>query len=267
MFTCTPFDVPLWPQGHPSYEGDQHPYLTVYRASPEYRTGQFVIICPGGAYIARATDKEGHRPAQLLASHGISAAILAYRVAPNRYPLPQSDAQRAIRLVRQQAASWGLSLTQVGIMGFSAGGHLAGSVSVLPELPESRAQDEADAYSCIPDLAMLIYPVVTLTGEFAHPGSRKHLLGENPGEMAERLSLQNLVHSETPPTFLYHGASDSAVPPQNSFLYADQMCRHKRPVDLYLCAGVEHGEGLGANQTWGQLLLQWLDRQSKSIQG
>ncbi len=264
MSESIPFEFPLWPQDHPCYHTHPHPRLTVYRASLEYRTGQFVVICPGGAYSGLATNREGHRPAQFLASHGISAAVLEYRVAPNRYPLPQSDAQRAIRLVRQQADAWGLSLNQVGIMGFSAGGHLAGSVALLPELQESRAQDEADTLSSTPDFAILIYPVVTLTGEFAHMGSRNNLLGEHSEEKAEQLSLQNLVHPKAPPFFMYHGGADMLVPPQNSFLLIDQLYRHHHPVDLYLAAGVNHGEGLGANQPWGQLLIQWLSRQGKS---
>lgn len=261
MSISLPFTQPLWPKDHPANSLDNVPSLTLYRASPEFRTHQFVIVCPGGGYRNLSRDKEGHRPAQLLASHGISAAVLEYRVFPNAYPAPQSDIQRAIRLVRAMAEEWDIQARQIGTLGFSAGGHLAGSAALLPPLEASLAGDSIDLQSCAPHFAALIYPVVTFTGHYAHLGSRNNLLGEEASDSeAQSLSLQTLVHDQAPPFFLFHGGMDIGVPPQNSLLLYQALHQHHIPADLHISHPITHGVGLADNLPWGQQLLNWLDR-------
>lgn len=266
MSICLPFTLPLWPENHPANQGEQTPQLTIYRASPEYRTGQFVIICPGGAYRNLACDKEGHRPAQLLASHGISAAVLEYRRAPNRYPAPQADAQRATRIIKGHSQEWDIEIKQIGILGFSAGGHLAGSAALLPPLEASLAGDTLDLQSSTLNFAALIYPVVTFTGHYAHTGSRDNLLGEEASEdQAQDLSLQSLAHDQAPPFFFFHGGLDVGVPPQNSLLLYQALHQHKVPADLHISHPVVHGVGLTSNHSWGKWLLEWLERLRKEL--
>lgn len=259
MSITLPFTQPLWPKEHPANTLDNVPSLTVYRASPEFRTHQFVIVCPGGGYRNLSRDKEGHRPAQLLASHGISAGVLEYRVYPNRYPAPQADVQRAIRLVRAMSEEWDIEVKQIGTLGFSAGGHLAGSAALLPPLEASLARDAIDLQPCSLHFAALIYPVVTFIGHYAHLGSRHNLLGEEASEHeAQSLSLQTLAHDQAPSFFLFHGGMDTSVPPQNSLLLYQALHQQHVPADLHISHPIVHGVGLAGNLPWKQQLLDWL---------
>lgn len=217
-----PFDLPVWPENakpFASSEDGDLPRLTVYLPSEEYRTGQIVLILPGGGYSMVSTPKEGHRPAQYLNAHGIAAAVLEYRHAPQRYPVPLCDAQRALKILRHYAASQSLNPHAVGIMGFSAGGHLAGSCATQAEVPETWVGDESDTLTCRPDFCILIYPVVSLTAAFSHFGSRDNLLGVPcDASLAEQLSIEKAVSPE-------EGG---------------------------------HGFGMAANHEWGRALLKWL---------
>ena len=206
-----------------------------------------------------STPKEGHRPAQLLASHGVAAAVLEYRHSPSRHPVPLLDAQRALRKLRQFAGSHGLSPDKVGIMGFSAGGHLAGTAATQPPQPEGLVGDELDEVGAHPDFAVLIYPVVSLVEEFSHFGSRDALLGvpADP-DLCLLLSVEKAVTPQTPPMFLAHGQADTGVPPANSLALYAALTAAGVPATMHLYESAGHGFGLGANHPWGDALLDWL---------
>jgi len=260
-----PETIPVWPEGRTpcaSGEDGDFPRLTLYLPSPEHRTGQSMLILPGGGYGMVSTAKEGHRPAMLLSAHGIAAAVLEYRHAPQRHPVPLLDTQRAMRIVRNWAVQNGLNGEQVGIMGFSAGGHLAGSAATHADLKEGHMGDALDALSSRPDFAALIYAVVSLVDkEHAHFGSRNNLLGEDaPEELARKLSVDHAVTSATPPVFLFHTQEDTAVPPANSLKLYEALTRHRIPAELHLYAEGTHGIGMAANHPWFDLLIDWILR-------
>ncbi|MCC5847369.1 MAG: alpha/beta hydrolase [Verrucomicrobia bacterium] len=237
------------------------PNLHVYLPSPEHRTGKAVLILPGGAYAYVSSAKEGHRPAQLLNAHGIAAAVLEYRHAPRRHPVPLMDAQRGLRVLRHWAETQGLNTDQVGVMGFSAGGHLAGSLASQPVVTAGRIGDTLDSVAFRPDFAALIYPVVSFTATTSHFGSRDNLLGKSPDPaLVEALSLENAITPETPPMFLVHAQDDQAVSPANSIALFEVLTRHQVPAELHIYPEGGHGFGLAANHPWGELLLRWLSR-------
>ncbi|MGF1452596.1 MAG: alpha/beta hydrolase [Opitutales bacterium] len=235
------------------------PCLTYYLPSDEYRTGQSVLVLPGGGYGIVSTAKEGHRPAQFLAAHGIAAAVLEYRHAPQRYPVPLLDAQRAVRVLRQCAAENGLDVDRTGAMGFSAGGHLCGLLATQPPFPEAAAGDALDALSARPDFAAPIYSVVSLAEPWSHFGSRDNLLGSDaPSGLPERLSIEKAVNAKTPPMYLAHGQNDLAVPVENALALYAALNSHGIPATMHLYEDFAHGIGLGANHPWAQAFLAWL---------
>ena len=200
--------------------------------------------------------------ARWLAGLGVAGVVLDYRVAPYRHPVPLGDAQRAIRLVRAHAAAWGIDPARVGILGFSAGGHLAISAATIFDDGQADAADPVDRQSCRPDALIACYPVVDL-GPHAHKGSVGNLLGNPPAPaMVEYLSLQNRVTARTPPAFIWHTAEDAGVPVANSLLLAGAMARAKVPVALHVFPHGQHGLGLAADQPlvsgWTGLCEQWL---------
>lgn len=258
-----PQSAPVWPSRpipFASPEDGNLPTLTLYLPSEEYRTGQTVLILPGGGYGMVSSAKEGHRPAQYLNAHGIAAAVLEYRHAPQRHPVPLCDAQRALRRVRHWAGEHGLNKNQVGIMGFSAGGHLAGSLSTQPEVPESRGGDAADGEPFLPDFTILLYPVVSFTAPHSHFGSRDNLLGiPCDPELAEQLSIEKAVTDQTPPMFIAHAQDDGAVPVANALDLASALTQKGVPAELHVYPEGGHGFGLAANHPWGPALLNWLN--------
>ncbi len=257
-----PEALDLWPRGKtPMARPDDgsFPNLRVYLPSPEHRTGKTVLIFPGGGYALVSSAKEGHRPAQLLNAHGIAAAVLEYRHAPHRHPVPLMDAQRGLRVLRHWAEARGLDADQVGVMGFSAGGHLAGSLATQPEVSAGRIGDAMDAVSFRPDFAALIYPVVSFTATSSHSGSRNNLLGNAPDPaLAEALSIEKAVSPGTPPMFLVHAQDDLSVSPANSIGLFEALTRQQVPAELHIYPKGGHGFGLAANHPWGELLLHWL---------
>lgn len=262
-----PTPLPLWPgPAAPGAREDDGPFpnLTFYLPSEEYRTGTTVLILPGGGYGLVSTAKEGHRPAQLLNAHGIAAAVLEYRHAPHRHPIPLLDAQRAMRVLHQQATQHGLNPTRIGVLGFSAGGHLAGSLATQPAVTQFPVNDAIDALPFAPAFAALLYPVVSFTAPFAHKGSRKNLLPESDdtatsAQLAAQLSIEQAVTANTPPMFLVHAQDDHAVSAENSIALWRALTRANVPAELHLYPTGGHGFGLAANHPWGHLLLRWLE--------
>lgn len=255
----------LWPEGAPLATGisdEDCPALTPFLIEGSNKSA--VIVFPGGGYAMRASDYEGDDVARWLNSLGISAFVLRYRVAPYSYPCALLDAQRAIRYVRFHAESLGISANRIGILGFSAGGHLAASASTHYDDGLIDSEDLIDHVSCRPDLLMLCYPVITMQPPYVHEGSRLNLLGNQPSsELLETMSNELQVTADSPPTFLWH-TSDDEVYVENSLLYAAALSRHKVPFDLHVYEKGRHGLGLALEDehvgTWTALCSIWLKR-------
>jgi acetyl esterase/lipase len=254
---------PLWPDGIPAPDGvtpTETPSLQIYPIEGAEPTG-FVVICPGGGYSHRAAH-EGEPIARMFNAAGIAAGVVSYRVSPHRHPAPQLDAMRAIRLARANAAAWRLKPDKIGILGFSAGGHLAGSVAVHADHGDAGSTDPVARVSARPDAAMLCYAVLSF-GEWGHRGSRNNLLGPCPSPAAvEHMTLENHVDTNTPPTFLWHTAEDPGVPVQNALLFASALAAHKVPFGLHVFPKGRHGLGLAADDPvvgqWPALCVAWL---------
>ena len=255
--------VLLWPDGAPGAKGDtpeDKPRLTPYLVPGDGPHG-CVVVCPGGGYGGRAPH-EGEPIARWLNSVGVSGFVLDYRVSPYRHPIPLNDAKRAIRTVRARASQWRIDPARVGILGFSAGGHLAASAATLFDKGDPGAADPIDRLSSRPDAAILCYPVISF-GDFRHHGSMVNLIGENPEPALRRqLSLENSVTAETPPTFLWHTSDDGGVPVDNSLLFAAALHKHKVPLALHVFPKGPHGMGLATGdptvRQWTTLCAQWL---------
>ena len=245
--------------GHAVIGKISRPTLTIFRASPHNTNRTAVIIFPGGGYSVNAIEHEGHEVAKALHAVGITAFVVKYRIPNegtmiNREMVPLQDAQQAIYLVRKQAKEWGIDPMRIGVMGFSAGGHLASSLGTHYDqvlLPETSG------ISLRPDFMMLIYPVISFQTDVAHLGSREQLIGKNPSqEKIDYFSSELHVNTKTPPTFLVHASDDSAVKPDNSILFYQALLRHQVPAELHLYQSGQHGFGLNNTSTSDQ----WLDR-------
>ena len=255
----------LWPQGAPGAMGDKdadRPGLWIYPAEVN-ANGAAVIICPGGGYAVHATDHEGVQPARYFNSIGVTAFVLRYRLSPYRHPVPLQDAQRALRYVRQNAAQFQIDPHRVGIMGFSAGGHLTSTAVTHFDAGQPTAEDPVDRQSCRPDFGILGYPVVSLIAEYAHRGSAKNLLGENPtDEQLKGLSNDLHVTKETPPVFLFHTSADTGVPPEHSLAFYAACHKVGVPAELHIYQQGPHGVGLAfehpALQNWIGAAGTWL---------
>ena len=260
----------LWPDGAPSAKGSAEgdkPTLTIYLPPEEKATGAAVVICPGGGYGHLAMDHEGHQIAQWLNSFGVAGFILKYRHSNSGagygHPAPLQDAQRAVRTVRARAKEWKVDPEKIGILGFSAGGHLASSAGTHFQNRYSRVKDSIDSVSCRPDFMILIYPVISFTEWCAHSGSRRNLLGKNPDkELVENLSNEKQVTSQTPPTFLVHGNDDTGVPPENSIFFYLALRKAKVPAEMHIYENGRHGFGLGQNHgavsSWPLRCEEWM---------
>jgi acetyl esterase/lipase len=257
----------LWPEGAPGALGQEafdRPKITVYLALPETATGTAVVVCPGGGYGVVAADHEGKQVAEWLNSLGVSAFVLQYRLGSRyHHPAPLQDAQRAIRLVRVNGREWGVAPDRIGILGFSAGGHLASSAATHFGDGDPNAEDPVERVSSRPDFAVLCYPVISLTTVAAHSGSRKNLLGEEPDPaLAWKLSSELQVTPRTPPTFLFHTDDDPGVPVENSLLFFQAMKRAGVPGELHVFAHGRHGVGLAPEDPvlsqWPELCAQWM---------
>jgi acetyl esterase/lipase len=269
--------IPIWPEGVPGAIKDggpealsegilrnvHEPSLTPYLPPPGRANGTAVIVCPGGGYTVLAIEKEGRAVAEWLNTLGISAFVLKYRLKEYGHPAPLRDVLRAVRLIRADAATWSIQPDRIGVIGFSAGGHLAASAATLFDAPEGRTGASLDRVSARPDFAMLVYPVIVLTGPYAHAGSRRALIGESPAPgLAESLSLDSRVAKDTPPVFLVHGGTDTAVPPENSTLFYLALRRAGVAAELHNYERGIHGFGLqpghGPVSDWPRRCAEWL---------
>jgi acetyl esterase/lipase len=269
-FPNTPPVELLWPAGAPGAKGaadTDKPTLTIYLPAAECATGTGVVICPGGGYGTLAVDHEGRQIADWLNSLGVAGFVLRYRHGGNgyRHPIPLLDAQRALRLVRSRAKDWRVDPARLGIMGFSAGGHLASTVGTHFDAGQPDAPDPIDRLSCRPDFMILVYPVISLNEGFTHGGSRDNLLGPNPPkERLDSLSNEKQVKPDTPPTFLVHTDEDTVVPAENSVMFYLALRKAKVPAELHIYAKGPHGFGLGPAgepmATWPRLCAEWLKK-------
>lgn len=262
-----PQRILLWPDGAPGAVGEteaDQPSLTIYLPPQQSATGCGVVVCPGGGYGHLAVDHEGQQIAQWYNSFGVAAFVLRYRIAPRyHHPAPMLDVQRALRTVRANADQWNVAADRIGVMGFSAGGHLASTAGTHFDKGDSQAADAVDRVSCRPDFLILCYPVISFKTQFTHKGSRRNLLGDDPDpELVKQLSNELQVTPETPPTFLFHTTADKGVPPQNSVLFYLALCRHGVPAEMHIYERGRHGLGLAADvpavSSWPQRCQDWL---------
>jgi acetyl esterase/lipase len=256
----------LWPGGAPGALGDtdaDKPTLALFPLPAGQANGAAVVVCPGGGYGGHAMDYEGYDVAQWLNGHGVAAFVLKYRVAPYRHPAPLQDAQRALRLVRARAAEFHVDPARVGILGFSAGGHLASTAGTHFDAGDPSASDACNRASSRPDFLVLIYPVIRLKGPYAHMGSCHNLLGENPDPaLVDALSNDEQVTRDTPPAFLVHSTGDSGVPAENSLLFYEALRKVHVPAELHVYEKGEHGFGMGKGDpvlsTWTGHCIDWM---------
>ena len=247
----------------------QNPDIAVYLPSKRFATGQAVVICPGGGYWVLAYDLEGTDIARYLNSIGVAGIVLKYRlptygntVKPHKAPL--MDAQRAMRLVRSNAKSWNIDTAKIGIMGFSAGGHLASTLGTHFDYGNKSALDSVERHSCRPDFMVLMYPVISFTDASVHSGSAEALLGKNSGkDLLAYYSNELQVRDDSPPAFFALADNDEGVPAENSLLMYAALRKKKIPAELHILSEGKHGFGLGLNNdhvaSWTNSLRLWLN--------
>ena len=260
--------IPLWPNGAPGALGDKDtdkPTLTAFLPDPDKATGAAIVICPGGGYGGLAPH-EGKGYAEWLVEKGIAGLVMKYRLGSNgyRHPAMLNDAARAIRLARSKAEEWHIDPKRVGIMGSSAGGHLASTLLTHFDAGKPDDPDPVERFSSRPDIGILCYPVITM-GPLTHGGSKKNLLGDNPPqELVDLLSNEKQVTKDTPPTFLFHTYEDNAVKVENSLMFAEALRKAGVPFDLHIYQKGGHGMGLGGGRAggphhpWAADCLYWL---------
>jgi len=246
----------------------QQPDIAVFLPSRKNTTGEAVVICPGGGYHILAYDWEGSDIARWLNSHGIAAFVLKYRLPGSNsnivpYKSPLMDAQRAMRMVRYNAESWNVDTGKIGVMGFSAGGHLASTLSTHFDTGDPSSDDPVEHMSCRPDFSILIYPVISFTADFSHVGSRHALLGEDADEeLVKHFSNELQVTEDTPPAILIHSGDDKAVPVENSIVYYEALLEHQIPAELHIYPYGGHGFSLAINKghlsTWPDRVYEWI---------
>jgi acetyl esterase/lipase len=261
-----PQEIPLWEGSAPGALGTDaadKPTLTIYRA-PRVANGTAVIVAPGGGYSVLAMDHEGRQVAYWFNAMGVSAFVLKYRLGPKyHHPTELGDARRAIRTVRARAQEFAVLPDRIGMMGFSAGGHLTATAGTHFDAGKTDAPDPIDRVSSRPDFLILGYPVISSDPAIAHAGSFKNLLGEHPEpRLLEDLSNDLRVTPETPPTFLFHTDADTGVPAENSVRFYLALRKAKVPAEMHIFENGPHGVGLALNDptlsAWPTLLMNWL---------
>jgi len=252
----------LWPGEAPTANGlseKSDAKITVYH--PDKPNGTAVVICPGGGYGGLCVEPEGHLIAKWLNSHGITGVVLEYRLPAGRYMVPLLDAQRAIRITRANAKAWRLNAKHIGIIGFSAGGHLASTAGTHFDSGDLKSKDLITRQSCRPDFMILIYPVITM-GPKAEGGTKHNLLGDNPApELMELFSNEKQITNHTPPAFLAHALDDTVVSPDNSRDFYLAMCAHDVPSEYLQLPNGGHGLNGYSGPSWDAWQtrsLEWL---------
>jgi acetyl esterase/lipase len=252
--------------GTPSrYQNVTDPTLTVFLPSAEKATGTAVLICPGGGYGVLAFDHEGFAIARWLNENGIAGIILKYRlpsdlIMKDKSVGPLQDAQEAIRIIRRNEAHWKINPRKIGVIGFSAGGHLASTLSThFNEI----VYEVTDTVSARPDFSLLIYPVISFDASITHMGSRNNLIGSNPAaEAVTRFSNELQITSKTPPAFLVHSSDDKTVPVKNSLVYYEALVKNNINAEMHIFQKGGHGYGLsvekGTQSSWPDLCIKWL---------
>lgn len=263
-----PKTLPLWTGDAPGAKGKEDadiPSVTIYAPPAGKATGAAVVVCPGGGYGGLA-GHEGKPIAEWLNTLGVTGIVLKYRLGPRyQHPVMMQDVNRAVRIVRANAKEWKLDPKRIGIIGFSAGGHLASTAATHFDEGDPNAADPVDRVSSRPDLAMLIYPVITMTDPYTHGGSRRNLLGEHPSQdLITLMSNEKQVTAKTPPTFLVASTEDTVVPCENSLLFAMACRKAGVLVELHVYEHGPHGFGLGGNDpvlsSWPVSCGKWLER-------
>lgn len=235
--------------------------MTPYWPEAAKANGAAVVIFPGGGYVRLAINHEGHDIAKWFAARGVAAFVVKYRMQEHGFPAPLLDGLRAVRQVRKHAGVWGIEPGKIGVIGFSAGGHLAASVATRHDF--GFENDPLAAISARPDFAILGYPVITLEGADAHAGSRKALLGDNPdSRLLSENSLQTQVKADIPPVFMLHGVGDQAVPVGNSLMFFNEVQKFNKQSELHIYNSSIHGVGMiqgqGTVSNWPLALESWL---------
>ena len=281
----------LWPSGNiPNYKKTnevekrdtasivrislvQQPAIEVYLPSKQTANGQAIVICPGGGYGMLAYDWEGTDIAKWLNSKGVAAIVLKYRLPNSKSNIvpqlsPLLDAQRALRTVRANAQKWNIKKNQIGIMGFSAGGHLASTAGTHFDNGDTNATDSVDRLSSRPDFMILMYPVISMSKTYMHQGSRNNLIGANPDSaLAKYYSNDLQVTKETPPTFIVHSTDDAGVPVENSLSFYQALKTNKVPAEMHIYPYGGHGFGLAVGKgylnTWTDRCIDWLTSLNK----
>ena len=261
-----PETFPLWEHGAPGALGDadtDKPTLTVFRTTLQ-KNGTSVIIAPGGGYTNLSMNNEGRQEAGWFNSMGITAFVLKYRLGPRyHHPIELGDAQRAIRLVRSRAGEFGIEPDRIGMMGFSAGGHLTATAGTKFDTGKPGAADPIDRMSSRPDFLILAYPVISFDPAIAHAGSVRSLLGNDPtAEALQDMSAELHVTEQTPPTFLFSTNADTAVPAENTVRFYLALRKAKVPAEMHIFENGPHGVGMALSDPalgqWPTLLLNWL---------
>ena len=246
------------------------PFMDYYPSGNASGSKTAVLICPGGGYSNLAWEKEGVLPAKFFNQNGIDAFVLRYRLnngkqEGHRYPDQYNDVTRALRIIRLRAAELGIDPDKTGVMGFSAGGHLASTAATILQPGDPQAADPLLRISTRPSFAILVYPVITMDTSFAHRGSRNMLLGPSPSsEMVDALSTEKRVTSLTPPTMLIHADDDKGVVPMNSIAFYQALKKNKVPASMHIFDHGGHGFGMAAADPmlsqWPTLVIQWMQK-------
>ena len=264
MNAAEPLRLPIWGEQAPMGDGkfeQAKVTITVHLPDPSKATGMAVVICPGGGYGGKVLEGEGHGIARWLNRNGIAGVVLDYRLPQGNYHRPVMDAQRAIRFVRSHAKEWNLKSDRIGIIGFSAGGHLASTVGTHFDAGDPKSADKVEQQSSRPDFMVLVYPVISL-GRQGHGGSRNNLLGPSPSaDLVKLYSNEKQVTKETPPTFLTHAKTDAVVSVENSRMFYEALKAHGVKAELLEFPEGNHGyNGYKGKEwdAWQQRCVEWL---------
>jgi len=269
--------IPLGPEGVPGLKPDaaverlvdgrvvgvHYPTLTVYRPEPGTANGTAVIMCPGGGYVRLSIGENGGADTKWLNGLGVTVFVLRYRMVEYGHPAPMLDVLRAIRIVRSRAAEFGVRADRVGLLGGSAGGHLAATASTMWDAPEGKTGAPIDTVNARPNFAMLIYPVVTMEDPYVHAGSRRALLGSTPDSALVRLlSIEKRVRKDMPPIFLVATMADQSVPVENSLQFYKALRGAGVPTEMHIYARGAHGASrdkqYGTTALWPARAAEWL---------